>query len=80
VVGLKAWGDQVLEDLWSDLEQETRAFALQPIPTWQEQERWVLEQFVENRGRGFIGRTEITRSCCRRPSRRGRTAPLGASA
>jgi hypothetical protein len=61
VVGLKAWGDQLLEDLWSDLEQETRAFALQPIPTWQEQERWVLEQFVENRGRGFIGRTEITR-------------------
>jgi len=60
VTGLEQWGQQVLEDLWRDLDEETREFARQPLPSWQDLERWALEEFVENRGRGFIGRVEIT--------------------
>ena len=60
VTGLEQWGRQVLEDLWRDLDEETREFIRQPLPSWQDQERWALEEFVENRGRGFIGRVEIT--------------------
>jgi hypothetical protein len=60
VTGLEAWGRQVLEHLWQDLDEETRDFAQQPLPRWQDQERWAVEQFVENRGRGFIGRAQIT--------------------
>ncbi len=61
VTGLEAWGRQVLEDLWSDLDEETRAYEHEPPPTWQEEERWVLEQFVEDRARGFVGRTDVMR-------------------
>ncbi|MBN1542907.1 AAA family ATPase, partial [candidate division KSB1 bacterium] len=60
VTGLEEWGRLVLEDLWRDLEEETRAFLHAPIPSWQEQERWALEEFVHNRSRGFVGRQEIT--------------------
>ena len=60
VTGLEQWGQQVLEDLWRELDEETREFIRQPLPSWQDQERWALEEFVENRGRGFIGRVEIT--------------------
>ena len=61
VTGLEGWGQQVLEHLWRDLDEETREFARQPLPSWQDQERWALEEFVENRGRGFVGRVEIIR-------------------
>ncbi len=64
VTRLEEFGNQVLEDLWRDLEEETRAYLQLPDPTWQEQERRGLEEFVESRGRGFIGREEITRSLC----------------
>jgi hypothetical protein len=60
VTGLEQWGQQVLEHLWRDLDEETREFARQPLPSWQDQERWTLEEFVENRGRGIIGRVLIT--------------------
>ena len=60
VTGLEQWGQQVLEDLWRELDEETREFIRQPLPSWQDQERWALEEFVENRGRGFVGRVEIT--------------------
>jgi len=57
LVGLEAWGEQVLGDLWRELDAEipppTRA------PTWQEEERFALEQFVEDRARGFVGREAL---------------------
>jgi len=46
------------------LDEETREFAQQPLPSWQDQERRALEEFVENRGRGFVGRVEITQELC----------------
>jgi len=60
VTGLEAWGRMVLEDLWRDLDEETKAFLRAPETGWQEQERWTLEEFVQNRNRGFIGRMEIS--------------------
>jgi hypothetical protein len=60
VVGLQAWGDQVRDDLWSDLEAETEAFLRDAPTTWQGQDRWALGEFVEDRARGFVGRETIT--------------------
>jgi tetratricopeptide (TPR) repeat protein len=57
VTGLEAWGLQVLEDLWQELEAE-----IPPVerePDWRAQERFVLEQFVEERTRHFVGRDEL---------------------
>ena len=59
VIGLEKWGDQVLEDLWSDLECETEAFLSEAPTIWQAQEKLALEEFVEGRIRGFVGREEI---------------------
>lgn len=59
VTKLEAWGRMVLENLWADLDEETRTFRHVPTPKWQEQERWALEEFVQNRSRGFVGRCEI---------------------
>ncbi len=42
VTDLAAWGQQVLEDIWAELDQETQSFAEQGEPTWQEQERFAL--------------------------------------
>jgi len=56
VTGLEEWGKQVLEDLWHDLEQGTREHAQKPGATWQEQEAWILEQYVETQCRDFVGR------------------------
>ena len=59
VVGLEAWGDLVFKYLWAALDAETAAYAHAEAPSWQEEERWVLEQFIEDRGRDFVGRDEI---------------------
>jgi len=71
VAGIKAFGDQVLEDLWRELDAETRERASAPAPTWQEAEREILDAFIEERtrgleraddvpGSGFVGReTEL---------------------
>jgi len=59
VADLPQWGRQVLEDLWADIEEETRAYAARPPDTWQDQERWTLEQFVETVSRDFVGRRAI---------------------
>ena len=40
------------------MDAETQAFLEQPAPTWQEQERRTLDEFVEHRARGFLGREE----------------------
>lgn len=60
VVGLDAWGKQVVSDLWADLEAETASFLRSAPATWQDQDRWVLDEFVETKTRGFVGRTAIT--------------------
>ncbi|MCX8053661.1 MAG: DUF4062 domain-containing protein, partial [Armatimonadetes bacterium] len=59
VVGLEEWGRQVLEDLWQDLDEETRDYIRLAPDTWQEQESLVLEQFVEMQCRDFVGREEL---------------------
>lgn len=59
VIGLEKWGQMVLEDLWVELEKETKDYSLQEPPSWVEQERRILEVFIEDRGRGFIGRKSI---------------------
>lgn len=58
VTGLEEWGDNVIELLWRDLDEETREFAEQPPLSWQAEERWSLEQFVEDRLRDFVGRDD----------------------
>ncbi|MEK7406046.1 MAG: DUF4062 domain-containing protein, partial [Acidobacteriota bacterium] len=61
VTGLEQWGEQVLEDLWQDLEEETREYLRAPVTTWQQQEARVLEQFIETQCRDFIGREDAVR-------------------
>jgi hypothetical protein len=53
-----AAGRLVLEDLWSELEAEAEAFARRPDLTPEEADCEALEEFVEHRRRGFVGRTE----------------------
>lgn len=60
VTGLEKWGDDVFEDLWRELEKETREFAAKPAPTWEEFERDALAEFVEHRSRDFTGRHDVT--------------------
>lgn len=57
---LEVWGAQVLQDLWSDLEAETAASLREAPRTWQQQDRWALDEFIEGRVRGFVGRAAIT--------------------
>jgi tetratricopeptide (TPR) repeat protein len=57
VSGLEAFGEQVLEDLWRELDLETRDRIGAPAPTWQESERDTLQEFLDWRASGFIGRT-----------------------
>jgi tetratricopeptide (TPR) repeat protein len=59
VIGLDAWGDEVLEDVWTDLEFATRDYAHATLATWQQEEAWVLEQFTEEKTRDFVGRLSI---------------------
>jgi len=59
ISGLEEFGRQVLEDLWKELDDETSAFLEAAPPSWQEQERQALEEFVEQRALDFIGRDEI---------------------
>ncbi|MBN1418137.1 MAG: DUF4062 domain-containing protein, partial [Planctomycetes bacterium] len=59
VTGLEDWGQQVLEDLWQDLELETRDHQRLAVTTWQEQEARVLETFIEDQSRDFAGRSGI---------------------
>lgn len=56
VTGLEAWGRQVLEDIWAELDAETSAAVAAPEPSWQQAERDALEDYIEDRTRGFVGR------------------------
>jgi tetratricopeptide (TPR) repeat protein len=59
VTGLEAWGRMVLDDIWSELEVETRASAAVADVPWQQVERESLEDFVDDRARDFVGRRDI---------------------
>jgi len=59
VTGLDAFGKMVLEDLWRDLDDETNEYLYQPSVEWEEQERRLLEEFIEARARNFVGRTKL---------------------
>lgn len=59
VSGLEAWGEQVVQDLWRELDAETEQTQRAKPTTWQDAERWVLEQFIEERARSFIGRNAL---------------------
>lgn len=66
VAGLDAWGREVVEHLWKDLEEETRAFIHPPPTTWDERERQALEEAIARHARTFVGlekgRETLTRS------------------
>jgi hypothetical protein len=57
--GLEEWGKTVLAAFWEQLDEETAAFARVPDPTWQQQERFVLEEFTERLYRSFAGREAL---------------------
>jgi hypothetical protein len=59
VTGLEAWGQQVLEDIWSDLDADTAVSAAQLAVPWQEAERVALDDYIEDRTRGFIDRVPV---------------------
>ncbi len=59
LIGLDDFGRMVLEDLWQVLDDETRAYVDSPAPVWQDEQRWLLDQFVEARSRGFVGRRRL---------------------
>ena len=59
IAGLTDFGNLVYEKLWAALDEETRAFASLSPPTWQEQERTALAEFLEFRTRIFVGRNEL---------------------
>jgi tetratricopeptide (TPR) repeat protein len=61
VSGLEAWGRQVLEDLWQDIEAEIRDYPPADLHTWQQVERHTLEQAVERLSRDFVGREKLLR-------------------
>lgn len=53
------WGQQVLEDVWSDLEAETATGEALGDITWQQAERDALADFVADRTRGYVGRKTL---------------------
>ncbi len=57
--GLEAWARMVEEAFWQQLDEETAAFAREPDPTWQEQERFNLEEFTERLDGCFAGREAL---------------------
>ncbi len=56
LTGLEDWANRVFDDLWHELDDETRAFAAAPEPPWEKVERDALVEFVEQRSRDFTGR------------------------
>lgn len=58
---LKVWGDRVFEDLWQDLDEDTKAQVRAAPATWQEIDRELLESFVDDRLAEFVGREAFTR-------------------
>jgi tetratricopeptide (TPR) repeat protein len=59
VIGLESWGRQVLDDLWAELDRETSAQAAATELPWQQVERTALDDYIEDRARGFVGRNPV---------------------
>lgn len=59
IAGLDAWGRTVLEDVWRELEAETRADATAADIPWQQAERDALDDFIDDRSRDFVGRQAL---------------------
>jgi hypothetical protein len=59
ICGLEAFGELVYQNLWAALDEETKDLVGQRPATWEEQERTSLAEFVDQRRRGFVGRTEL---------------------
>ena len=59
VHGLEGWGEQVIKDLWSDLEHETEKFINKNPRPWQKDEKVLLNAFIIERTRNFCGRSDI---------------------
>ncbi len=59
VAGLEAWGQQVLDDLWSVLDADTVAAVEAAPSTWQDHERAAVDEFVAHRGRLVVGRDAL---------------------
>ncbi|MCK9603413.1 MAG: tetratricopeptide repeat protein [Candidatus Omnitrophica bacterium] len=56
---IHAWGRKVEAALWALLDDETKQFAAQAEPTWQEQESFAIEELVERLNGSFVGREKI---------------------
>ncbi|MEI7940889.1 MAG: DUF4062 domain-containing protein, partial [Verrucomicrobiota bacterium] len=54
--GLAAWGRKVEGALWQLLDAETKHLVSQAEPTWEEEERFAIEEMVERLNGSFIGR------------------------
>ena len=59
LTGLEAWGKMAVEKIWDQLNEETLAFSQKPDLTWQQQEKFALEEFTERLSRGFVGRKDL---------------------
>ena len=57
--GLQAWGRKVARRLWRLIHAETQHLADQAEPTWEEEERFAIEEMVERLNGSFIGRTGL---------------------
>jgi tetratricopeptide (TPR) repeat protein len=56
VTGLAGWGRQVLADLWSDIDEETRERKRTVGFSWQDEQRSALDELVELHASRFVGR------------------------
>lgn len=59
VTGLDAWGQTVLEDLWSEILATTASSQAEADASWQQVERNALDDYIEDRTRDFIGRAAV---------------------
>ncbi len=58
VTGLEDWGQSLTEDLWNSVEREIEYLPRSDYSS-EAAERWVLEQFIEDRSKNFVGRASI---------------------
>lgn len=59
VTSIDAWGQTVLEDLWSEILATTAASKAEAEISWQQAERNALDDYIEDRSRDFVGRAAM---------------------
>ncbi len=59
VTGLDDFKKKVLEDIWAELDAQTKELEKTRSQTWQEEEQFFLEEFIEERVIGFSGREDV---------------------